>query len=68
MTKQGEALQKLFSRLASFLSRLEVRGRAKIQPGSRRIIVDILIELLNSLGIATVTLRGKIGSKGEDFS
>jgi len=67
MTKQGEALQKLFSRLAAFLSRLEVRGRAKIQPNSRRIIVNILIELLNSLGIATVILKGKIGTRVKTY-
>lgn len=57
----------MFSRLAAFLSRLEVRGRARIQPGSKRIIVKILVELLNALAIATVIVKGKFWNKGENF-
>jgi hypothetical protein len=55
----------LFSRLADFLCRLEVRGRGEIQPSSRRIIVKILVELLNALAIATAMTKAKFWNKGE---
>ena len=55
----------MFSRLAAFLSRLVVRGKAKIQPSSKRIIVKILVELLNALAIATVMVKAKFWNKGE---
>lgn len=66
MVKQADALQTLFKRLASFLSRLEVRGRGNIQLSSEQIIIEILVELLNALAIATVMLRGKFWNNGED--